>query len=579
MKSRGLLSRIGSLFRPARRSEDRPGWWRPLMEFGGTVRAGVPVNESTALNVSAVYACVRNISEDVAKLPLHLYSMDDVGNKSRARSHPLYRVLHDAPNPEMSSVDFRQCLTGHMLTWGNGYAEIEWSNNNKLMSLWPIHPRRVSVKRDDSGAMYYEVRPVDGVGRTKQIRPKSMFHVKNFGPDGCVGYSPIKIAAESIGASLATDRFASSFFGNNAWPGFALEHPGTLEEEARRALRSSFEERHQGADNAFRPILLQDGMKLSRFSVPPDEAQFLETRQFGVEEICRWYRMPPHKVQQLLRAHYNNIEHQAIEYVTDTLLPWLVRWENEISRKLIPDASELFAEHSIEGMLRGDSESRAKFYNQMFQIGAFSTNDILRLENRNSIGPDGDRRFVMTNLTPLDAAANTMPAGDAPNGDTDENDPESPDAAPPAETDDDNPTRNLPPDVLRSVADSFSVALADTVKRMLAKETTAITAAAKREADINAWADSYYTKHAGVFEGAVLPIISGMARAVSVVSGKRVDGDAVIGVMKSAATAYLTESRARMFDCANWGETRADKFAASVVDDIAGLFGVPTDGK
>ena len=574
MKSHGLIARLGSLFKRRSNDGERVGWWRPLMEFGGSLHAGQRVNESTALNVSTVFACARNISEDVAKLPLHLYSMDG-DNKRREKKHPLYRLLHDAPNPEMSSMDFRQCLTGHMLTWGNGYAEIEWANNNRVMALWPIHPRRVAVKRNEAGEIYYEVRPPDGVGETRKLAAYRMFHVRNFGPDGCLGYSPVRMAAESIGAAMATDKFASSFFGNNAWPGFALEHPGVLDPDAREALRKSFEDRHQGADRAFRPMLLQDGMKLSKFSVPPDEAQFLETRQFAVEEICRWYRMPPHKVQQLLRSHYNNIEHQSIEYVTDTLLPWLVRWENEIRRKLVPDQQELFAEHSVEGILRGDSDARAKFYNQMFQIGALSTNAILRLENMNDIGEEGDQRFVMANLVPLTAAAKMAAAKSDPNPPPDGNDDPS---GVSGDTDDDNGTRNLPPDTIRTIADAFVAPLRSTVMWMLKKEATAMEAATKREADIAKWADNYYSGYVATFRGAIIPLVEGVSQVVAAAADKPCSDKAIADLTRRMVESHVIESRSRMFECKSWGESRAESFARKMVDGVMLVYGVADNG-
>lgn len=569
MKSPGWLARLGSLFSRRSADNDRVGWWRPLMDGGGSLHAGLRVNETTALNVSAVFACVRNISEDIAKLPLHLYSMDG-DNKRREKKHPLYHILHTAPNPEMTSMDFRQCLTGHMLTWGNGYAEIEWAQNNKLMALWPIHPRRVSVKRDAAGNIYYEIRAADGTGATRTLRPMNVFHVRNFGPDGCIGYSPIRLAAESIGAAMATDKFASSFFGNGAWPGFALEHPGVLDPVARDALRKSFEDRHQGSDSAFKPILLQDGMKLSKFSVPPEEAQFLETRQFAVEEICRWYRMPPHKVQQLLRSHYNNIEHQSIEYVTDTLLPWLVRWENEIRRKLVPDSLDLFAEHAVEGILRGDSDARAKYYNQMFQIGTFSPNDILRLENMNDIGADGDQRFVMANLVPLDAAAKM--AANIPDPPPDGNDKPTDIEG---DTDDADSTRNLPPETIRTIADAFIAPLQDAVMRMLKKETSALEAATKREADIAKWADGYYLGYATVFRGAIIPAVEGLSHAVAAAADKPQNDEAVADLTRRRIDEHVAESRACMFDCKSWGDARAESFARKTVAGVVELYGVP----
>lgn len=361
------------------------------------------VTTSTALKVAAVFACVRNISEDCAKLPLILYEHLEPRGKNRRRDLPLYRILHDEPNDEMSSFEFRQVMTQDLLLHGSGYAEIQRDGTGMTAALLYISADRVTVERDDGGAVVYMVRQNSGT-RTP-LRPDEMFHLKGPG-DGMVGWSMIRLARVTIGAAMAADKFGSAWFHNGSHPSGVLEHPSHLKPDAAERLRKSWDAVHGGPNKSGKTAILEEGMKYNPLTIPPEDAQFLETKQFNVEDICRWYRMPPHKVQHLLRSTNNNIEHQSIEYVTDTLMSHLVRWEQEIKRKLIPrvGGENLFAEHLVAGMMRGDATARSAYYREQWNIGALSQNDIRELENLNPIGSDGDVYYVPMNMTPSNFA-------------------------------------------------------------------------------------------------------------------------------------------------------------------------------
>jgi HK97 family phage portal protein len=382
---------------------DTEGWFHDWLIGEGKSVSGEVVNTTTALRVAAVFACIRNISEDVAKLPLVLYEKKLPRGKERMTEMDLYRVLHDEPNDEMTSFDFRQTVTHDMLLKGNGYAEIQRNQGGGVVSLNYIDSDRVTVKRDDNGKIIYRVR--QNSGDEVVIQASEMFHLKGIG-DGTVGWSVLRLARESFGAAIATDKFGAAWFGNGSRPGGVLEHPAKLNPDSAKRLRESWESMHAGSSNSGRTAVLEEGMKYHAISIPPEDAQFIESKQHSIEDICRWFRMPPHKVQHLLRSTNNNIEHQSIEYVTDTLMSHLVRWEQEIKRKLIPRmAVNLFAEHVVLGLLRGDAASRSSFYREQWNIGALSQNDIRELENMNGIGPAGDVYYVQASYVPSEIAA------------------------------------------------------------------------------------------------------------------------------------------------------------------------------
>ncbi len=377
-------------------------------------KSGLRINEKTALEISAVWDCVRVVSEDLASLPLIVYKRMDPRGKERLASHPLYKLLHDAPNPWMTSMVFRETLQQHLLLWGNAYAEIVVDGNNRAKQLWPLRPDRVTPKLNAGGELVYEVR--NDAGEAVALRAWEVLHIPGLGFDGLVGYSPIRMARESMGLAKAEEEFGSAFFGNGAWFGGFLEHPGKLGPEAHERLKKSVKEQHQGVDRAWELGILEEGMKYHDMGVPPKDAQFLDGRKFQVEEICRWFRVPPHKVGHLERSTFNNIEQENIHYVIGTLRPWAVRWEQEIKRKLMtaPTDAEIFAEHLVDGLLRGDFKTRMEGYVRGRQWGWLSADDVRELENMNPL-PDGQGESYLVPLNMIDASQ----AGETEGGDDD----------------------------------------------------------------------------------------------------------------------------------------------------------------
>lgn len=390
----GLLARLGL----ARASGNaKPAEWLFTAFAGDAVSSGVRINENTGLNISAVWACVRLISESVASLPLILYEKSG-DTRERLVDHPLYGVLHDSPNDAMSSMAFRTTMTAHTLTWGNGYAEIVRSSNGRPRALQIIPPHTVSVDTDGAGRQVYVVTYPDQ--RVRRLTRRNMLHIAGLGYDGVTGYSPIRRARETLGLAAAAERFGGSLFGNGTQPGGILSHPAKLSDLARQNITESMRRERAGPENAHKLMVLEEGMTWTQTSIPPDDAQFLETRKFEVEEIARWYGCPLHMIQSLEHATFSNIEHQSIDYVTHTLRPWLVRWEQEIKRKLIsPNEQDLFAEHLVDALLRGDTKTRYESYHIGRQGGWLSANDIRRLENMPEID-GGDEYLVPLNMSP-----------------------------------------------------------------------------------------------------------------------------------------------------------------------------------
>lgn len=372
------------------------GSWTSLSQLASAFRtlAGIKVNEESAMCLSAYYACIRAIAEDVAKLPLITYRRLARG-KERATENPAYSLL------SKSSMAARETVSHWALGWGNGYAEIGFDGGGRPAALFPIHPSRVTPK-ESGGELVYLVRNQDA--SQTAIPANRMLHIHGLGGDGRTGYSVLRFASESVGLGLASQGFGASFFGNGANGGTVIECVGKLSDTAFNRLRESWNERFVGVQNGNKPIILEEGMKTSRLAIPPEEAQFLETRQFTVEDICRWFRVPPHKVQHLLRASgWSTLDASNTDYVTDSLMPWLIRWEQELNRKLFFNSDEYFAEHLIAGLMRGDMKTRAEFYKGMFSIGVMSINDIRESENMNPV-EDGDAYFVPSNITPLSIA-------------------------------------------------------------------------------------------------------------------------------------------------------------------------------
>lgn len=403
----GLLSNIF-------KARDKPQNWtigsNYSFFFGGTT-SGKPVNEHTAMQMTAVYSCVRILAEAVAGLPLHLYKYTDSGGKEKALSHPLYFLLHDEPNPEMSSFAFRETLMTHLLLWGNAYAQIIRNGKGEVIALYPLMPNRMSVDRDSSGALYYTYTKYSDEAPTMKsmtvtLRPSDVFHIPGLGFDGLVGYSPIAMAKNAIGMAIACEEYGAKFFANGAAPGGVLEHPGTIKDPQK--VRDSWNAAYQGSSNSHRVAVLEEGMKYQPIGISPEQAQFLETRKFQINEIARIFRVPPHMVGDLEKSSFSNIEQQSLEFVKYTLDPWVIRWEQAISRALLrPDEKKLyFAKFNVDGLLRGDYVSRMNGYAIARQNGWMSANDIRELENLDRIPPElgGDLYLINGNMTKLEDA-------------------------------------------------------------------------------------------------------------------------------------------------------------------------------
>lgn len=362
--------------------------------FGRTT-SGKPVNETTAMQTTAVYACVRILSEAIASLPVHVYQYKDGGGKEMVIDHPLYQVLHDEPNPEMTSFVFRETLMSHLLIWGNAYAQIIRDGAGRVLGLYPLLPNKMDVQRDDKGEIYYVYsRSSDENPNFKEygdikLQKEEVLHIPGLGFDGLIGYSPIAMAKNAVGMTLACEEYGASFFANGANPGGVLEHPGVLKDPSK--VRDSWNAVYRGTSNAHKIAVLEEGMKYQQVGIPPEEAQFLETRKFQINEIARLYRIPPHMVGDLEKSSFSNIEQQSLEFVKYTLDPWVIRWEQSLQKALLlpGEKGKYFIKLNVDGLMRGDYQSRMNGYSIGRQNGWLSANDIREMEDMNPI-PDED---------------------------------------------------------------------------------------------------------------------------------------------------------------------------------------------
>ena len=374
--------------------------------FFGRSAAGQTVNERTALQVTAVYACVRILAESIAGLPLHVYRYKNQG-KEMVPSHPLYPLLHDEPNPEMTSFIFRETLMGHLLLYGNAYAQIIRDGYGRVKWLYPLLPERMDVNRDKDGQLVYTyTRYLDDFGGKKRyeqvkLRPEEVLHIPGLGYDGLIGYSPIAMAKNAIGMSMAAEEYGSTFFANGATPSGLLEHPGVVKDPEK--LRQSWHAQFSGK-NSHNVAVLEEGMTYKPMSISPNEAQFLETRKFQIDEIARIFRVPPHMVGDLEKSSFSNIEQQSLEFVKYTN-PWVIRWEQALHKALLlpGEKQHYFIKFNVDGLLRGDYQSRMNGYAVGRQNGWLSANDIREMENLNPISEEegGNLYLINGNMTKL----------------------------------------------------------------------------------------------------------------------------------------------------------------------------------
>ena len=394
-------------------ARDKPEKTNNLFTGGGSFTFGLTtsgnrVNNQTAMRTTAVYACVRILSEAIASIPLNFYRYTSDGGKEKYPTHPLYYLLHDEPNPEMTSFVFRETLMGHLLLWGNAYAQIVRNGKGEVLALYPLLPDRMQVDRDSAGRLVYTyTRYRDEAGSKRDFETIKLFkedvlHIPGLGFDGLIGYSPIAMAKNAIGMSMAAEDYGATFFANGATPGGILEHPGIVKDPER--LRESWHAQFSGK-NSHNIAVLEEGMTFKPMSIPPNEAQFLETRKFQIDEIARIFRVPPHMVGDLEKSSFSNIEQQSLEFVKYTLNPWVARWEQSLAHALLlpSEKTKYVVKFNVDGLLRGDYQSRMNGYAIGRQNGWLSANDIRELENMNRIPAEegGDEYLINGNMTKM----------------------------------------------------------------------------------------------------------------------------------------------------------------------------------
>lgn len=456
-----IMRLLGASGISARPDED---WWY----WTGIPRAsvaGVWVDEETALKISTFWACVTLLSETIASLPLVIYRYVGEHDRERARNNPLYSILHDRPNEWQTAAEFREMMTGHVLVRGNAYAQIVPGPRGPVDQLVPIHPDRIpkdNVEKLPNGRLRYWVRQDDG--SRKAFNQEDIFHLRGPSRDGITGLDVITYATDSLGLTIAAERYGGRFFRNDAMPGGILHTDKTLKEDGAKRLKASWEAAHTGA-NQHRVAVLEDGLQWQQIGIAPEQAQMLGTREFQAEDVTRWFRIPPHMVGLTSKATSwgSGIEQMSIGFVTYTLLPWLTRWTQTISRDLIIAPDSYFADFIVTGLLRGDVATRYSAYAIGRQWGFLSANDIRRLENMNSI-PGGDDYLRPMNMM---SDGEEPPAGGGPEG---------PDAR-----------------------QHYRLLAEEAAGRVVRKEVAAIGKAAQRHDDYGAWyeaVEDFYQGHA-----------------------------------------------------------------------------------
>ncbi len=391
-------------------------WYNNSIIFGNKSTSGIKVNEELALQYSVVYGCIKLLSDTVGSLPLHLYRKLPDDNRERAtkgEKENLYRIFNNSPNEEMSAFRIKSVIMAHLAGYGNSYSNIERDAIGRAIALWPLLPNEMKVERNNTneiiivsgigdilpGEIYYEHTRV-----TRKLLRKEIFHIPGFGYNGLVGLSPITLAREGIGLGIAYERYGGNFFGHGTTPGLVLQHPNKLSSEAHDRLKKSIDENNAGLDNSFKRMILEEGMELKNPTISPEDSQYIEGRQFQINDICRWWRIPPHMIQDLTRSTFTNIEHQSIDFVVHTMRPWLTLIEQELNRYFLTptERQKYYFEFLVDSLLRGDIESRFNAYNTARNMGTMSANDIRKKENQEPIGKEGDIYVVPMNMTNME---------------------------------------------------------------------------------------------------------------------------------------------------------------------------------
>jgi HK97 family phage portal protein len=501
-----LLEKLGGV--PAEQLEKRS--WEVVLNAYKENRqsANGIVTPESSLRLSAVFACVRVLAETMASIPLQMYERKSKGERERITDHPLIRVLDD-PNPYMTQFDVTETLVQHLALRGNAFCQIDYDERGRIVGLWPLPPQNIiesKIQGDQRLYLYQDEKD------TRWISSEIIWHLRGIG-NGLWGYSPIGLMRRAVSLGLSAEEFGWRFFENDARPGIVLEHPGKLSDEAHKNLRESFEEAHKGLSKSHRATILEEGMKIHEVGIPPEDAQFLETRKFQVTEIARIFRVPPHMIADLERSTNNNIEHQGIEYVKFSILPWARRIEQSAKKNLMlpQDRQRYFLEYLMAGLERGDIGSRYQAYAVGRQNGWLSANDIRKLENMNPVD-GGDVYLVPLNMVPADMVGE-FDSTDTPPGGT-------PDTA-----------RSLPAGheerSLRSARTRHRLAAAqrrvilDVAERVMRRETHDVGEAVRKylgkrdSGQFLIWLEEFYKEHQKFMTRQFLPVFLAYAETVA----------------------------------------------------------------
>jgi len=521
-----------------------PAQWLVDYFNGGPTDAGIDVGMDSSITHTPVWAAVTLIAETVAALPLHVYRKTDAG-RERVTNSAVARLLAVQPNKLMTAGPFVEALTGHVLIRGNAFAEIERDGATRPVGLWPLDPRKIQIRAESSGDLWYIY------DHNTPIPGKNILHLRGFSDDGIIGYSPIQKNRETIGLGAAAQKYAAMFFGNDSSPGGVLQHPGVMTKEAAGRLKARWEDAHQGG-NAHRTAVLEEGMTWQQIALSPEDSQLAEIRRMSVEDVARIYHIPPHKLQELTHATFSNIEHQGIEFLTQTLAPWLRRWREEVTAKLL--TGNMYAEHVVESLLRGDIKTRYEAYRVGIAASFLMPNEARRWENLEEV-EGGNVLLAPMNTTTIDKVGADPPKPDPVV------EPATPDDEPT-----DEPVDEPDPDVIATAFRPLIIEAAQA--RIVGKEVKALRRAIG--GDVTAAVESFYPKHRGLICKCLSPIVSALAAS----SGSRVDVDGYLVrladelCINAAASAIDNEADlAPLLDV--WEVTRSEILADRIIEDIA----------
>ncbi|MCK4624082.1 MAG: phage portal protein [Phycisphaerae bacterium] len=550
----------------------QPAQWL-LDAFGATPTvSGESVSEESALKVAAVYALTCTIANAMKVLPLNVYKTRPGGGKDKQTNHNAQWLLHHEPNPEMTPSQFKGVMQVWASLYSSAYAIIQSKPGGGSIALWPVHPTSVVIhRRNDTGPLEYIVRLPD---QSQMAVPfEQMIQIYGMSTDGVNGHSTIRQGREAIGAALAMEKFGAAFFGNNARPATILKHPQSVGDEGVAALRKSWQDMYGGAANAGKTAILEEGMDVVTIGTDPEKAQALETRVFIVQELARLFKVPPHKIAELSHATYTNIEHQAIEFYTDTVHPWCVTWEEELTRKLLsPDERRagVYVKFGMNAILRADAKTRSEFYGKALTMGWMSPDEVRELEEMNPM-PDGlGKEFFMQGAMKTVAKIVEGKEAPAPVPPVPPAEPEEPEEEKEPEEDEDEEKKS------RSLDNAYRPLFRDAYGRIIHKEVDRLRRATrKHKPDVAAfaeWVKEFYANgHASYVSETLTPLWYSYDAIRGVPSDARETATHFIGSSRGQILGLIRDNPgSEVWELlegrfAEWLESRADTCAESEV--------------